>query len=168
MCAASALRPPLAPIFVIVDDDREALDRLMVLLDSERYYIPISETRRIVRYAVQFSATAIFMADDLAFPEGGAARLLQVLLDRVGKPVIIMSDGWTPEVAERWKRMGAEDCIPHPTRIERRMDGFRKKVQDLAVWALAPGGGAEATEGRKDAGVADRGGPHGSDGRATR
>jgi hypothetical protein len=128
----------LAPIFVIADDDREAIEHIQRRLNVEWYYIALWETRLVVRYAKHFATTAIFLADPIDYPDGGAARLLQDLLDQVGKPVIIMSELWSPEVATRWKRMGAAACIAHPTRCDARMEGLRSMMESFA---LAPVGG---------------------------
>lgn len=142
--------PPVAPIFIIADDDRSALDRLMALLDSERFYVPIWQTRLIVRNAKHCATTAVFLADDIEYPEGGTARLLQQLLDQVGKPVIIMAEEWAPETVVRWKRMGASDCIPHPTRSEQRMEYFRAKLQELSLGAVSGASEARAVEPSKE------------------
>lgn len=124
---------PEAPIFLLADDDRSALDRILSVLDSHWCYIPVWEARRVVPYARKLQITAIFLADDLRYPRGGTARLLQDLLDKVGRPVIVLVESWTPEAAARWKRMGATDCIPHPTRFERRLQTLREKCVELAV-----------------------------------
>lgn len=123
----------MAPIFVIADDDREALERLISMLNTQWYYIPVWDGRSVVRYARQLATTAIFLADSMAYPEGGAARLLQELIDRVGKPVIILAESWTPKIAEKWKGCGASDCIPHPTRTEKRLEGLRASMQEVVL-----------------------------------
>lgn len=126
----------VAPIFLVADDDREALDRLLALLNGQWFYIPVREARHVVGYAKQFATTAVLLSDGIRYPDGGSARLLQHLLDQVGKPVVIMSELWDPEVQAKWKRMGAADCIPHPTRLEGRMDVLFAKIQDLAAGAI--------------------------------
>jgi len=118
----------------------------MGLLDSERFYVPIWQTRLIVHYAKHIATTAVFLADDIRYPDGGTARLLQHLLDQVGKPVIIMAEKWDSETVLRWKRMGASDCIPHPTRSEQRMEYLRAKIQELSLGVLSdPGARAVGT-----------------------
>lgn len=123
---------PAAPIFILADDDREAVDRMMSLLGSEWFFIPVTRLRDAVKYARQFATTAVFLAEPIDYPKGGSARLLQELLDVVGKPVIILSEDWRPGVATKWKRMGALDCLPHPTRSGRRLTAVRTKIQELA------------------------------------
>jgi DNA-binding NtrC family response regulator len=123
----------LAPIFIIADDNREAIELIQRMLNVEWYYIALWETRLVVRYARHFATTAVFLADPIGYPDGGAARLLQELLDQVGKPIVILSELWSPETAAKWKRMGAADCIPHPTRFDERMEGLRLKMQEFAL-----------------------------------
>jgi len=123
----------VAPIFIIADDDREAIEHIQKRLNIEWYYVPIWETRLVVRYAKHFATTAIFLADPIDYSDGGAARLLQDLLDQVGIPVVILSEVWSPEIAEKWRRMGAIDCIPHPTRFNERIEGLRLKMQEIAL-----------------------------------
>ena len=89
----------VAPIFIIADDDREAIEHIQKRLNIEWYYVPIWETRLVVRYAKHFATTAIFLADPIDYSDGGAARLLQDLLDQVGRPVVILSEVWSPEIA---------------------------------------------------------------------
>jgi hypothetical protein len=129
----------VGPIFVFGDHDREALDRMLESLPDEWSYIPISNPRRLVQYAKRWATTAIFIAAPLNFPKGGAENLLQQLLDDVGRPVIVMAETWSPEIQDRWKRMGASDCIPHPTRSQERMAIMRKKVQELATNQIGSG-----------------------------
>ena len=123
----------VAPIFIIADDDREAVGRLVQWLPRDWYYIPVSEPEMVVKYAREFATTAIFLADRMDGASKDALRLLQSLLDEVGKPVIILSEIWKPEVVDRWKRMGATDCLPHPTRCEERFKLLRSKMQELAI-----------------------------------
>jgi DNA-binding NtrC family response regulator len=123
----------LAPIFIIADDNREAIEHIQKRLNVEWYYVPIWETRLVIRYARHFATTAVFLAEPISYPDGGAARLLQDLLDQVGRPVVVLSEVWNPEVAARWKRMGASDCIPHPTRLDERIEGLRSKMEDFAI-----------------------------------
>jgi hypothetical protein len=123
----------LAPIFVIADDDREAIELIQKRLCVEWYYIALWETRLVVRYAKHFATTAVFLADPVEYPDGGAARLLQDLLDQVRKPVVILSEVWSPEVAAKWRRMGASDCIPHPTRCTARIEGLRSTMETFAL-----------------------------------
>ena len=127
----------MAPIFIIADDDRSAIERLIRVLHFEWFYIPIWEACLVVRYAAHFATTAVFLADEIDYPEGGSARLLQQLLDQVGKPVVILTEAWNPEQTERWKRMGAADCIPHPTRFDHRAEGMRAKMQEFALQSVA-------------------------------
>lgn len=140
--------PRLAPIFIIADDDRGAIELIQKMLPVEWFYVPIWETRLIVRYARQFATTAVFLADPINYPEGGAARLLQDLIDKVGKPVVILSEVWSPEIAAKWRRMGAADCIPHPTRFHERMEGLRSKMQEFSILQRAKGEGQNAAASR--------------------
>jgi len=122
-----------APVFVVADDDRDALDRLLSMLSTQWYYIPVRSGRSVIRYARQFSATAIFLSDSIGYPDGGAPRLLQDLIDRVGKPVIILAEDWSPDVAARWKGWGAAGCIPHPTRSGQRLEALRASMQEFVL-----------------------------------
>jgi DNA-binding NtrC family response regulator len=123
----------LAPIFVIADDDKEAIDRLIMKLNIDWYYIAVWQKHLVVRYARKLATTAIFLADSFDYPNGGAPRLLQELIDKVGMPVVIMTEVWTPEVVAKWKRMGAADCIPHPTQCEARIEGLRGKMEEFVL-----------------------------------
>jgi FixJ family two-component response regulator len=133
MLVGKELSKPLAPIFILADDEQEAVDRMMSLLGSAFFYIPVTRLTEAVKYAKQFATTAVFLAEPINYPRGGAARLLQELLDETGKPVVILSEDWHPGVARKWKRMGAIDCIPHPTRMGRRMECLRGKMQNFAL-----------------------------------
>jgi len=130
----------LAPIFILAESDPEAVRVIQKLLDVEWTYVSVREAPLVVHYVGRFATTAVFLADSIDYPGGGAARLLQDLLDRVGKPVVVMSEVWSPEVATKWKRMGAMDCIPHPGRVHERMEVLRTKMQDFALsWSGSAG-----------------------------
>jgi hypothetical protein len=133
----------VAPIFIIADDDREAIEHIQRRLNVEWYYVPIWETRLVIRYAKHFATTAIFLAEPINYADEGAARLLQDLLDQVGKPVVILSEVWSPEIAAKWKRMGATDCIPQPTRFVERIEKLRSKMEEGFLGNQSPSSFAE-------------------------
>lgn len=132
--------PKVAPIFLFADDDRAALDRMLSTLHDEWTYIEVTKPRVVVKYAKEIAVTAIFLAAHIHYPRGGAARLLQELLDAVDKPVVILVERWTPETAADWKRQGAADCLPHPTRTIERFSELQGKLATLALaqTALCP------------------------------
>jgi hypothetical protein len=137
----TAPRATLAPIFIIADDDREAVGRLVGWLPRGWYYVPVSDPSLVVKYAGEFAITAVFLSDKLDPSPAGVSRLLQSLLDEVGKPVVILAECWTPDVARRWIRQGAKDCVPHPTRSESRVALLRGKMTELirAARGVEPG-----------------------------
>ena len=118
-----------APIFILADDDRGAVDRITELLHPEWYYITVTQPKLVTRYAKRVPVAAVFLADPIEYPNGGTAALLQRLIDEVQKPVIILAEHWTLEAVDQWKRMGAEDCLPHPTRFHERLETLRAKMQ---------------------------------------
>ena len=126
----------LAPIFIVADEDRQAATRLMAMLPSQWYFVPVSDPAQVVQYADQFATTAVFLADPTNYGRGGTARLLQDLLDQVGKPVVILTEDWNPEVRDRWKRMGAYECAPHPTRAGHRTQTLKDLVQQIVLASL--------------------------------
>jgi DNA-binding NtrC family response regulator len=126
----------LAPIFLIADDRGDAGERLTEILPSDWFYVPVRNPALVERYSLQFAPTGIFLAEDIEFPKGGAARLLQILLDRVGAPVVILAEECTPEGRARWKRMGAKDCVAHPIRQDRRREGIVEVLRELALGPL--------------------------------
>jgi hypothetical protein len=133
---SESIEPPVhrdrvAPIFILADDDREAVGRLVQWLPRDWYYIPVAEPEMVVKYAREFATTAIFLADRMDGAPQDVRRLLQLLLDEVGKPVVILSENCPPDVVEQWKRMGAQDCLPHPTRSEARVGLMREKMSEL-------------------------------------
>jgi hypothetical protein len=87
----------------------------------------------VLSYAKRMNPKAIFLAEPLEFPKGGAPALLKRLLVEVDAPVIILAELWTPDAAEQWKRLGAADCLPHPTRIDQRLEVLRAKMQGIAL-----------------------------------
>jgi len=131
-------------IFILADDDGEAMRRICYSLTSEWYFVPVWQPERVVRFAKRFSARAVFIADRVEYPRGGAARLLARVVDEVGTPVVILAELWEPKVRAKWKRMGAADCIPHPTRTRERMELLRAKMQEFALHGVSrddPGSG---------------------------
>ena len=134
----------LAPVFVLIDDDREASQKITAVLPGDWLFVPVAQPSVAIGYARHFAPTAILLAEPLDYPRGGAARLLQELLDEVGKPVIILTEDWSPDVAAHWQRMGASNCIPHPTRSLRRMDVLRESLK-CAIAAWDPGGAIAAS-----------------------
>jgi hypothetical protein len=130
-----------APIFIIADDDREACQRLIDGLHDEWCYIPVMKPRLVAQYASQFATTAIFLAAPIDYPRGGAAALLQRLIDEVKRPVVVLLESWDPVESNRWKSMGATDCIPHPTRTAQRLETVRSKMQALVLEAAVGGAG---------------------------
>ncbi|HXX92804.1 MAG TPA: hypothetical protein VEN81_04175 [Planctomycetota bacterium] len=125
----------VAPIFIIADNDQRAVAGITMSLGSQWFYIPVSHGDDVVRYAKEFTTTGIFLAEQLPCPEGfgGIEHLLQVLLDEVGKPVIILSELWNQDLVRRWKQLGAEDCIPHPTRTDERLNIMKRKMRELIL-----------------------------------
>jgi hypothetical protein len=134
-----------SPIFIFADDDRDALDGIFEHLHDEWCYIRVPTPRLVVQYAKQIAVTAIFLAAPVDFPGGGTAALLQKLLDEVGKPVVILVETWNSRIRTKWKRMGAADCIPHPTRVLSRMKGVRSALQGLALGQMRPRNEMSAT-----------------------
>ena len=126
----------LAPVFVIADDQRQACERLTEILPPDWFYVPVRNPDLVERYSLQFAPTGIFLADDVAFPKGGAAKLLQILLDQIGAPVVILAEECTKEERAKWKRMGAKDCIAHPMRWEKRRRGVVEAMKDLSLGPL--------------------------------
>lgn len=119
----------LAPVFVLIDDDRDASQRIALVLPSDWFFVPVFQPALAVRYAGRFAPTAVLLAEPVDYPRGGAARLLQELLDEVERPVIILTEDPSPKSAARWCRMGASACIPHPTRSFRRMSVLRETLK---------------------------------------
>lgn len=130
-----------APVFIIADDDKGALDRITEYLHPEWYYVTVTKPRLVAKYAKRLPVAAIFLAEPVDYPQGGAPTLLRHLLEAVSTPVIILSERWTPEIAEEWKLRGATDCLPHPTRYHERLDLLRSKMQSLAFGARTLGNG---------------------------
>jgi FixJ family two-component response regulator len=137
MAEPADLPAPVAPIFVFADDDREALEQLLAMLAADWFYIPVTRMNEVVKYAKEFATRAIFLSEPIDYPRGGAARLLQELLDQVGKPVVILTEHWDPGVARKWKAIGASDCLPHPTRTDQRLKVLRKKIEEFALRTLS-------------------------------
>src|SRR5436190_20170956 len=94
-----------APVFVLVDDDREASQRIALVLPGDWFFVPVVQPGLAVRYAKRFSPTAVLLSEPVEYPRGGAARLLQELLDEVDRPVIILTEDASPHCAARWRRM---------------------------------------------------------------
>jgi DNA-binding NtrC family response regulator len=124
------------PLFVLADDDHASADRITSLLYPGLFFIvSVVNPRHVLSYAKRLKPRAIFLADPLEFPKGGAAALLHRIIEEVGCPVIILTELWTPEVIDRWKQMGAADCLPHPTRFDQRLEVVRARMQELALTA---------------------------------
>ncbi len=123
-----------APIFIVADDNREAAERLVsILYPADCFFLPIFDPRQVVRYTREIVTTAVLLADRVAYARGGSGRLLQEILDETGVPVIILAEDWTPENVERWKRMGARACIPHPTRTEYRIEILLALIREFLL-----------------------------------
>ncbi len=132
----------LAPIFIVADDDARAVDRLLEEIYAALcFFIPVMNPRQVVRYSRSAAATAVFLADRMRYARGGSERLLQELLD-LGKQVVILAEDWTPQNVERWKRMGAQECLPHPTRSGHRFELLRRVIQEFTIAKIAEGRGA--------------------------
>ncbi len=128
------------PIFILADDDQSAADRILSLLYPELFYIvPVTNPRHVLAYAKRLRPQAIFLADPIEFPKGGASALLKRLIDEVGAPVTVLAELWTPEVAQGWKQLGAADCLPHPTRFDQRLELVRSRMQDIALASVPRG-----------------------------
>lgn len=119
-----------APVFVLVDDDREASQRIALILPSDWFFVPVFHAGLAVRYSKRFMPTAVLLAEPVDYPRGGAARLLQELLDQVERPIIVLTEDPSSKSAARWRRMGASACVQHPTRSFRRMDALRETLKD--------------------------------------
>ena len=128
---------PQGPVFLLADDDKPAADRIASLLYPGSYYIvPVTNPSHVLSYAKRMRPFAIFMAEPISFPKGGALALLRRLIDEVGRPVIVLVELWTPQLVARWKSLGAADCLPHPTRSDQRLELVRSKMQELAIPTL--------------------------------
>jgi PleD family two-component response regulator len=126
-------RRHMTPVFLLVDQHREAVYRIQQTLQSEWLYIPLCDPNLAVPYAKRLSPTAIFLADPTSFTESETEKLLRALVEEVKKPVVILVELWTPELAKEWKKLGAADCLPHPTRIMGRMNHMNSKMQEFAM-----------------------------------
>jgi hypothetical protein len=81
-----------APVFLLVDDDREAAQRITLVLQGNWFFVPVYQPAFAVRYAKHFMPTAVLLSEPADYPRGGAPRLLQELLDEVARPVIILTE----------------------------------------------------------------------------
>ena len=138
MPSGKVLDDALVPIFILADDDREATQRFLERANEEWFYVAVPNPRQVVCYAKRFATTAVFLSEPISYPKGGAAKLLQELLDEVESPVIVLTEEWGPGVTAKWKRMGASDCLLHPTRVVRKMESVRAKMQELALRSVKP------------------------------
>lgn len=122
------------PVFLLADDDRSAADAITGKLYPECYYIvQVTNPRHVRSYAKRLAPRAIFLAEPLEYAKGGAEALLRRLTADLQIPVIILSELWSPQVAEVWKSKGATHCLPHPTRHDQRLDLLRSAMQELAL-----------------------------------
>lgn len=137
---AKSTAPNKGPIFLLADDDRAAADAITGKLFPECYFIvQVTNPRHVRNYAKRLKPCAIFLAEPMEYPKGGTDALLQWLIKEVATPVIILSEICSPEAVDHWRRRGASDCMPHPTRFDQRLELLRAKMQDLALTA-SPGG----------------------------
>lgn len=120
-----------APVFLLADDDEAALGRLLPELSRDWFFIPITQSDSVLRYSERFNATAVFLADRIRFPNGGAKRLLGKLVEHSRRPVVILTELWDADAVKEWKRRGAFDCIPHPTRSQERLKRLRETMQKI-------------------------------------
>jgi hypothetical protein len=126
------------PVFVLADDDEAALGQMTRMLTPDWFFIPVSRADCVLRYSLRFDSTAIFISDNMRFPNGGTARLLRSLVGRTKKPVVILVESWDKETEATWKRRGAFACIPHPTRTGERMKLLRETMQHVYLGADRP------------------------------
>lgn len=135
---AKPTAPHQGPVFLLADDDRAAADAISGKLYPEYYFIvQVTNPRHVRNYARRLKPSAIFLAEPIEYPKGGASALLQRLLEEVECPVIVLSETYSQESVERWKKLGAAECLPHPTRIAQKLDILRAKMLDLALAAKA-------------------------------
>jgi len=118
-----------APIFILVDDEPEPMNRLLGLLPAEWVFVSVTRPWQVLDYAKRLKPTAIFLSE----PVSGARRLLQRLRDEVGRPVVILCETWDRESEVKWATLGACACLPHPTRLRSRLEGLKKLMQDFAI-----------------------------------
>src|SRR5436190_23639449 len=91
--AQEGLRPESpAPVLVLVDDDREASQKIALLPSGDWFFVPVIHPAQAVRYTKQFRPTVVLLAEPVDFPRGRAARFLQELLDEAERPVIILTE----------------------------------------------------------------------------
>lgn len=125
---------PKGPVFLLADDDRAAADGITGRLFPECYFIvQVTNPRHVRNYARRLNPKAIFLAEPIEYTKGGAPALLQRLVEEMAIPVIMLLENWNQEAVDRWKKLGATDCLPHPTRIDQRLEILRAKMQDLSL-----------------------------------
>jgi len=123
------------PVFLLADDDRPAADAITGKMFPECYFIvQVTNPRHVRNYAKRLAPEVVFLAEPLTYP-GGTETLLRRLVEDPGIPVIVLSEVWSPQVSEHWKKRGALDCLPHPTRFSQRFEMLRCAMLDLALAA---------------------------------
>jgi chemotaxis response regulator CheB len=121
-----------APIVLIGDDDWEALNRLTGLLGEQFYILMARNAGELTRFAQKFHPDVIVVGESLPFGREGAEKLLPHLIRRFTAQVIVLSENGTDDSRNRWKKLGARDCLPHPTKYARRARNLERRILEIA------------------------------------
>jgi chemotaxis response regulator CheB len=121
-----------APVVLIGDDDWEALNKLTGLLGEQFYILMARNAGELTRFAQKFQPDVILVGESLPFGHNGAEKLLPHLIRRFTAEIIVLSENGTDDSRNRWKALGARDCLPHPTRYVRRARTLERRILEIA------------------------------------
>jgi len=119
-------------IVLVADDDWHALQSLAVSLGDRFCILMARNAGELTRFAEKFKPQVVLIGDSVSFGSQGAEKLVRLLVQRFDAKVIVLSENGTEKSNSRWIGLGACDCLPHPTKVSRRLRNLEQRIVELS------------------------------------
>jgi DNA-binding response OmpR family regulator len=134
------------PSVLFVDEDEDALHRLLLRIEPLYSVFSLRTPSQIFRYIDRIRPEVVVLSDRLEYRKRDIRALLPVLRERFAGKIVILSEGSSEGDRALWTELGADGCFLHPTRERSRIDLLSRRIIDLAAEVHL-----RAREGNKDA-----------------
>lgn len=119
------------PIVLIADEDWDALNHLGADLHHGFYVLYARNAGEVSRFAEKFCPSVILVDEHMRFGRRGAERFVPFLLERFDAKVIVLTEEGDDDAKAQWRKLGATDCLLHPTKYRDRTLTLNRRILDL-------------------------------------
>ncbi len=125
------------PTVLFVDEDVDALNRIFLHVEPVFLALSLRSAGPLHRYVERFQPDVVVLSDRLRFRRKDARALVDELRKRYDGRILVLSERPDGRERELWRRLGADDCLLHPTRLRDRLESLTRGILGLAADAGA-------------------------------